>query len=59
MALVESILASFEPSPEVVEDQLSVVRTRKAEIDSGAVAPIPGEVVAAEVRAALEAARTR
>lgn len=57
MALVERILASFEPQAAVTESHLDLVRRRKREIDSGQVLPIAGGIVAAEVRQAIKEAR--
>ena len=55
--LVERLLVSLTPDPAVLSEHIETVRRRKAEMDSGAVQAVPGDVVAADVRRAVQQVR--
>ena len=55
--LVDRILISLTPDPALLNEHLETVRRRKEEVDSGAVQPVPGDTVAAEVRRAVQQVR--
>jgi putative addiction module component (TIGR02574 family) len=57
VTLVERLLVSLTPDAAIEQEHLATVRRRKAAIDSGAVQPVPGEVVAADVRRAVQQVR--
>ncbi len=55
--LVVRLLVSLTPDAALLNEHLETVRRRKLEIDSGAVQPVLGETVAADVRRAVQQVR--
>jgi putative addiction module component (TIGR02574 family) len=53
LLLAEKLWESLTPSPEELEAQLEVVRRRIAELESGAVVAVPGDVALKQVREAV------
>ena len=50
VVLAERLLASVTPAPQVLAEQMKVVRQRIADLDTGRVQPIPGPEVLRRVR---------
>lgn len=59
MALVERLIISMPAYREVETEQIEIAKRRLAEMESGNVEGVPGELVLAKIQSSLEARRSR
>ena len=53
VVLAERLLESVTPDPQVVTEQMEIVRRRSADLEAGAVQPVPGPEGLSRVRDTL------